>query len=93
MHPHLGIQQLGLVVLIALLLLARRHLRGLRAPSDQLFRELRDELYKRMPVFSAETTRGTEAEFIRDRLPKRFPFALVAALLVLFVAAALWLNR
>ena len=78
MQPHLGIQ-VALVVLIALLLLARRHQRRLRVPADQLFRELRDELYERMPVFSAETTRGTEAEFIRDRLPKRFPFALVAA--------------
>ena len=34
-----------------------------------------------------------EAELIRDSLPKRFPTALVAALLILFVAAAWWLTR
>lgn len=93
LHSHLLVQQLALIVLIALLFLARRHLHGLRDPSDQLIRELRDELHRRMPVFSAETTRGKEAEFIRDRLPKRFPLALVAALLVLFVAAAWWLSH
>ena len=93
LHPHLGTQLLAFVLLIALLLLARRHLRRLRDPADQVIRELREEIHRRMPVFSTETTRGTEAEFIRDRLPKRFPFALVATLLVLFIAAAWWLNR
>jgi hypothetical protein len=46
-----------------------------------------------MPVYSAETARGKEAEFIRDRLPKRFPTAIFIALLVLFAAGAWWLTH
>jgi hypothetical protein len=41
-------------------------------------RHLEHELLQRMPVFSAETTRHTEAEFIRDRLPRRIPWMLFA---------------
>jgi hypothetical protein len=93
LHPHLGTQLLAIILLIVLVVLAGRHLRSLRDPADALARELRDEIHRRMPVFSAETTRGTEAEFIRDRLPRRFPFALAIAALVLFLAADWWLNR
>jgi hypothetical protein len=46
-----------------------------------------------LPIYSAETLRHKEAEFIRDRLPKRFPTALVAAVLVLCAAAVWWLSR
>jgi len=93
MHLHLGIQQAAIILLVALVIFAGRHLRSLRGPADALARELGDEIHRRMPVFSAETTHGKEAEFIPDRLPKRFPTALVVALLVLFAAAAWWLTR
>jgi hypothetical protein len=75
-----------LFVLVALLL-GRHRLRGLGARSDEIDR-LRAEL-GRVPVYSAETTQGREAEFIRDRLPKRFPYWLVLVA-VLAVGAALW---
>jgi len=51
------------------------------------------ELQHRLPIYSAETIRHKEAEFIRDKLPKRFPTALVIALFVVFAAAAWWLAH
>jgi hypothetical protein len=54
---------------------------------------LRHELRGRMPVYSAETTSGREAEFIRERLPKRFPASVRLVLVLLFGAAAWWLTR
>jgi hypothetical protein len=62
-------------------------LRGSRSE----WRRLTEELGMRLPVFSAETTRGREAEFIRDRLPRRTPRTAVVALAALLVAGvALW---
>ena len=93
--PHLALHPtpaLLLSVVIVLILLRDKWPRGLRDATDQLEHEFSDAL-RRMPVFSAETTRGKEAEFIRDRLPKRFPTALVGGLLLLFMAAAWWLTR
>ena len=47
-----------------------RHLEGeLRTQ----LRHLEHELRARLPVFSAETVRGKEAEFIRERLPHKVP--------------------
>jgi hypothetical protein len=46
-----------------------------------------------MPVYSAETTNGREAEFIRDRLPKRFPTVAVLVVIMIFGATAWWLTR
>jgi hypothetical protein len=65
----------------------------MRGHADQLARELSEALQRRMPVYSAETTNGNEAEFIRDRLPKRFPMAIFIALFVVCAAAAWWLTR
>jgi hypothetical protein len=59
--------------------------------SDELS-HLLHELKRHMPVYSAETVRGEEAEFIRDGLPKRFPLLLVVVAL-LFAAAAWWFGR
>jgi hypothetical protein len=62
-------------------------LRNGRAPwLRQLDRELREWL----PVFSAETIRGREAEFIRDRLPKQAPTAIVVLSALLVMAAVVW---
>ena len=90
---HFGLYQIPILLVIVLLILANRRLRNLGGPVDALTRELRDAVEHRMPVYSAETTRGKEAEFILDRLPKRFPTAIVVALFVLFAATAWWLTR
>ena len=93
MHLSMSAQQLLIILALVLLILGTRRLRGLGGHADQLSRELNDSVHRHMPVFSAETTRGKEAEFIRDRLPKRFPTAFFVAALVLFAAAAWWLTR
>lgn len=93
LHLSYSAQQLLIILVIVMLVFGSRHLRTLGGHADQLSRELSDSVHRRMPVFSAETTRGKEAEFIRDRLPKHFPTAIFIAALVLFAAAAWWLTR
>ncbi|HUO67629.1 MAG TPA: hypothetical protein VMV37_08845 [Gammaproteobacteria bacterium] len=83
-------QQLASLLVIVLVIVAGRHLRRLGGLGN--LARLRAEL-QRLPVYSAETIRHTEAEFIRDKRPKRFPTVLVVALYVLFAAAAWWLTR
>ena len=87
MSPH----QLATLLVIVLFFAGRRHLR--RLGLDDAVARLQEELLHRLPVYSAETIRHKEAEFIRDRLPKRFPIALIVALAVLYAAAAWWLTR
>jgi hypothetical protein len=77
------------MLVIVLIIVAGPHLSRLRGLDGNLSR-LQAELH-RLPVYSAETIHHEEAEFIRDKLPKRFPTALVIGLCVLFAAAALWL--
>lgn len=55
--------------------------------------QLERELKRHLPVYSAETVRGREAEFIRDRLPKRFPIAPVVVGLLVFGIVAWWLSQ
>ena len=43
----------------------------------------------RVPVFSAETIHRKEAEFIRDRLPRKVPY-LRMGLVLLGIGALLW---
>lgn len=76
---------------LVLLIRAARRLSQLGLRSDDLVR-LRDELQRHMPVYSAETVRGTEAEFIRDDLPKKLPIGAVIVALVVFVIVAWWLR-
>jgi hypothetical protein len=52
-----------------------------------------NELKRHVPVYSAETVKGREAEFIRDELPKRFPVVLVVIALLVLSAVAWWLSR
>ena len=47
-------------------------IRDQRKPAS-LFRALQRELRPHLAIFSAETVRGKEAEFIRDRLPRKVP--------------------
>jgi hypothetical protein len=88
---HIGLQQFATVVVILVLIGTRRWTNtGLRSGD---WSQLSQELKRRMPVYSAETIHGKEAEFIRDRLPRRFP-TLLALIAVLFAsAAARWLTR
>jgi hypothetical protein len=87
---HFSAQQLACLLVIVLVIVAGRYLPRLGGVGD--LARLQAEL-QRLPVYSAETIRHTEAEFIRDKLPKRFPMAVVVALCVLFAAAAWWLTR
>jgi hypothetical protein len=82
-------QLLLLLVIVAFILEARRRSgRSRQGPWSDLDAELR----ARMPVYSAETTGGKEAEFIRDRLPRRFPTSVIV-LLVVLGGIAWWLAR
>jgi flagellar biogenesis protein FliO len=74
-----------------------------------LLRQLADEMHDhywlgrglehvrrfRLPVYSAETVRGKEAEFIRDRLPIKFAptLLIMVALLALVLALFWWVTR
>ena len=68
--------------------------RQLRDHIDQLGHELdrrvdRNRLALRLKVYSAETIHGKEAEFIRERLPRKAPRARYL-LLLLFIGVLLW---
>jgi Sec-independent protein translocase protein TatA len=83
-------QQVALLLTIALIIFGARHLSRL-LHGDELS-QLLAELKRHLPVFSAETMRGKEAEFIRDSLPKRFPFAVVLiGISIVVVAILIWL--
>ena len=65
---------------------------------EQLGNELdrhvdRDRWVRRLPVFSAETVRGKEAEFIRDRLPRKAPRARLVFALLFVGVLVWWLTR
>ena len=77
---------------VVLLIVGARQLSRFRVFPDEVS-QLLEELKRHMPVYSAETVQGKEAEFIRDGLPKRFPTALVVIALLLFGAVAWWLSR
>ncbi len=86
----MSIPQLLIILAIVALIFGTR--RRNRIDNDSMRSQLHKEL-GRMPVYSAETTDGKEAEFIRDRLPKRFPTAIVLVVVVIFGAVAWWLTR
>jgi len=86
-----GLPEFVLVAVIALIILSWREppsfWRDLRGQLDQLGFELdrridRQRWMRRLPVFSAETINGKEAEFIRERLPRK-PLARFVVLLFL----------
>jgi hypothetical protein len=86
---------LGIVVLfVASLRDPPSFWRQLRDQLDQLGNELdrrvdRNRWVLRLKVYSAETIHGKEAEFIRERLPRRAPRARYV-LLMLFVGVLVW---
>ena len=72
--------------------------RQVRDHLDQLGNELdlridRERWVRRLPVFSAQTIHGKEAEFIRDRLPRKAPRARFVVLLFLVGVLAWWFAR
>ena len=102
MEPAVLSQLLPAAVLAAILASVVFHQ---RKPDSQLrhlerelrtqLRQLEHELRARLPVFSAETVRGKEAEFIRERLPHKGSRLLLIKLgaFVVTVAVAWWLTR
>jgi hypothetical protein len=77
-------------LLVVLMILAARHW----GPSwPRAYRQLVRELGRCHPLYSAETTRGREAEFIRDRLPRKFPVAPLVVAAAIFCVVAWWLAR
>ena len=86
---------LGIVVLfVASLRDPPSFWRQLRDQIDQLSHELdrnldRNRWALRLKVYSAETIHGKEAEFIRQRLPRKAPRARYL-LLLLFIGVLLW---
>jgi hypothetical protein len=88
-----GAEWFLLILVIVLLVVGRRRLDGLDGlDGASLANGLRREL-GRMPVYSAETTSGNEAEFIRDRLPRRFPTLLLVGAVLVVGALVWWLTR
>jgi hypothetical protein len=77
-------QTLLLLLICVIILGSRRYHRH--------FGQLRRELGDSFPVFSAETTRSTEAEFIREPPPGHVPVwvFVVAAIAVCVIVLWLW---
>jgi hypothetical protein len=91
MEANLGGTLLLAVLVVALLLIGKERLERLGASAAAA--RLRQELEGRTPVYSAETVTAREAEFIRDRLPRRFPWLVAFAVLAGLGALAWWLTR
>jgi Sec-independent protein translocase protein TatA len=88
----IGLQQIAILLVIVLIIFRTRRWSGMGSLGEDWPR-LSHELKRHLPVYSAETVQGKEAEFIRDRLPRRFPTALVLLAVLLLGAAAVWLSR
>ena len=90
---------LGIVVLfVASLRDPPSFWRQLRDHIDQLGHELdrhvdRNRWVLRLKVYSAETIHGKEAEFIRERLPRKAPRARAVLLLLVVGVIVWWLTR
>ena len=89
---YLSLQQVAMLLTVLLLIIGARELSRFGTLCDELS-HLLHELERHLPAYSAETVQGREAEFIRDRLRKGFPIALVVIALVVFGAVAWWLSR
>ena len=90
---HVAVELLATLLLLLIAILASERLRDVGATLESLSREIRDATRRHFPLHSAQTTRGNEAEFIRDRLPNHLPTAVIIALLLLSAATVWWLTR
>jgi hypothetical protein len=82
----LDLPQLVILLLIVAVVFGSR---PLKRAGDGLRSQLQKELG--VPVYSAETTNRREAEFIRDRLPKRFPLVVFLVAVVTAGVIAWWI--
>lgn len=87
-----SVQQVAMLLTVVILIIGARELSRFGPLRDELA-HLLHELQCHLPLYSAETVRSREAEFIRDRLQKRFPVVLIVIALVVFGAVAWWLSR
>lgn len=91
----LSLEQFVLMVVLAGIILTFR-------PPPSFWQRLRGDLHRldhelvhrypqvrRLPVFSAETIHRKEAEFIRERLPRKVPYVRMG-LVLLAIGALLW---
>ena len=89
MQPSELAQFSAAIITIALLVIvARRH----GSEWLHLMKQLGDELLQRVPVYSAETIRRKEAEFIRDRVPKKLPVRALLLFFIVLAAIAWWVT-
>jgi hypothetical protein len=88
---NVSLQQIAMLLTVVLLIIGARELSRFGTLRDDLSHLLHE--LKRLPVYSAETVQGREAEFIRDRLRKGFPIVLVVIALFVFGVVAWWLSR
>jgi hypothetical protein len=94
-----ALPQLLLVAFLLLIVMTARppppsFWRQLRGQLDQLGNELDrrfdgERRARRLPVYSAETVRSREAQFIRDRSPRKAP-RVRFVLALLFVGVLVW---
>jgi hypothetical protein len=86
MHSHsFGLPEITLILVVVAVIFWTRRQRGYLG-------HLRHELLSRFLVYSAETTRGKEAEFIRERLPRKIPMTLIVLLALGVFGAVAWLS-
>jgi hypothetical protein len=67
------------------------HLEQLGIEIDRRFD--RERWVRRLPVFSAQTVQGKEAEFIRQRLPRKAPRVRFVLALLFIGGLVWWLTR
>ena len=80
----------AVIIVVALFIIGHR--RKLHEEIGNLGRILNDELQSPFPIFSAETTDNVEAEYIRDRLPKRLPMWAIPLAIITFCGLVWWIT-
>jgi type VI protein secretion system component VasF len=89
-----SITQVVLLVALAFVFLVGRRFLGPHAhKTRRVLSQLQDELMERTPVYSAETTKHREAEFIRDRPRSQRPAWIILLAIAVGLVAMLWLMR
>lgn len=79
-----NLQGLLILILIVLLVFGARRTRHISNGLYQSMQSMRPE------VFSAETIDHHEAEFVRDRSPRRFPIWLVTVVFISVMTVLVW---
>ena len=82
-------QLLLILVLLVAVFMARRFLANRAEDGESLSAQVSKARTEKGPV--AETAKGKEAEFVRDRLPSRWPI-VVGLVIVAVLGATTWLS-